>query len=165
MKETKSITHAKTTTKPEQIAPSPILYKTEEGARLYWDILGQGLPEGMEIIEPKGPQEWQRYSFQYAFIGGKNHHCVEITVDGADAGEHDIEWIYVRSYTGGQIRFIKPDDKAYALFAMAENDAYMFCENDPCIECAFACKVGFEFYMYSRSEGLLKDVAKIIYHR
>lgn len=165
MKETKSITHAKITTKPEQIAPAPVLYKSDGGEKIFWDLLGQGAPEGAEVIEPKGPRDWQRYHFHYAFVGGKNHHSVEITFDDAKAGTHDIEWIYVRSHTGGQIRFIQPDDEAYALFAMAENDAYMFCENDPCIECAFACKVGFEFFVYSRSEGLLKDAAKIIYHR
>lgn len=166
MKEEKrSITHAKTNTKPDIIAPSPMLYSDASGEHLYWDIIGNSAPANTSIVMPKEPGESNRYRIHYAFVGGKSHHAVEVRIEGADAGEHDIRWIYVRSYTGGQIRFIKPEQEAYALLAMAEDDAYMFCQNDPCIECAFACKVGFEIYAWSDSEGLLKDAAKVIYSR
>ncbi len=163
--ERRSITRSKRKTKPEIIAPSPMLYTDAAGKHLYWDILGDSVPSGMTIVPPKEPGESERYRIRYAFVGGKDQHAVKVHIDGANAGEHDIKWIYVRSYTGGQIRFIKPDQDAHALLAMAEDDAYMFCQNDPCIECAFACKVGFEIFAYSESEGLLKDAAKIIYSR
>ena len=86
-------------------------------------------------------------------------------VEGAEAGNHDIEWIYVRSVTGGQLKIVRPEKDAHVLCAMAEEDAYMFCTNDPCILCAFGCKIGFEFYAYSRSEGLLKDAVKVVYSK
>ncbi len=162
--EKRSITRSKRDTKPHITAPSPMLFKSEDG-QTYWDILGGNAPQGMQMESAKAPGESTRYKIHYAFVGGKNHHSVDVQVEGAEAGHHDIRWIYVKSYTGGQIRFIQPEEEARALLAMAEDDAYMFCQNDPCIECAFACKVGFEIYAYSESEGLLKDVAKIIYSR
>ena len=102
---------------------------------------------------------------RYAIIGGKDNHCFDVWVEGAEAGAHDIEWIYVRSVMGGQIKMIKPERDAHVLFAMAEDDAYMFCTNDPCIMCSFGCKIGFEFFAYSRSEGLLKNAVQIVYSK
>lgn len=166
MRTTKSITRSANTSIPATISPVPVLYGTADGQTLLWDILGQGgLQADQTLVEiaAKMPGESERYRLHYAYIGGKNQHTVELRVEGADAGTHDIEWLYVRSYTGGQIKFMKKDKEAKALFAMAEEDAYMFCQNDPCIECAFACKLGFEFYAYSTSEGLLKDTGKVRY--
>ena len=158
----RSLTEARINSKPAAIAPSPHLFRLKDGSYV-WDILGAG-PDGEEIPARRGDDQ-ARYKIHYAFVGGKRHHCVALRVEDRTEGPHDIEWLYVRSYTGGQIRFIREGEEAEALLAMAEDDAYMFCQNDPCIECAFACKVGFEFYAYSTSEGLIKDEAKIIYSK
>lgn len=158
----RSLTEARINSKPATIAPSPRLFRLSDGT-LVWDVLGTS-PDAEEI-PARSAEDQERYRIHYAFVGGKRHHCVKIDVEDITQGPHDIRWIYVRSYTGGQIRFIKEGQAPEVLFAMAEDDAYMFCQNDPCIECAFACKVGFEFFAYSASEGLIKDAAKIIYSR
>lgn len=158
----RSLTEARVDTKPTIIAPSPRLYRLSDGA-LVWDVFG--MPPEAEEVTAKDAATNERYRLHYAFIGGKRHHCVEVKVECLTDAPHDIRWIYVRSYTGGQLRFIEENRAPEALLAMAEDDAYMFCQNDPCIECAFACKVGFEIFAYSESEGLLKDAAKILYRR
>ena len=33
------------------------------------------------------------------------------------------------------------------LFALADEDAYVYCDKDVCLECTFMCKRGFVFYV------------------
>lgn len=165
-----SVTRSKNTSIPKPFSPVPVLYRHGGKDVLVWDGLGQnGLADALgpewERIVPKMPEECQKYHINYSIIGGPDNHCFEVTVDGAKANEHDIEWIYIRTVTGGQMKTMRPDKDAHVLFAMAEEDAYMFCTNDPCILCAFACKVGFEFYAYSRSEGLMMNAVQIVYSK
>lgn len=167
----RSITRSRATSIPKTISPMPQLYKKNDGDDLLWDILGMG--ENTSVaqdgkwtrIDAQKPGENQQYRLTYAYIGGPNQFTVELSVEGAEANAHDIEWLYVRTHSGGQIKFIKKDQAAHALFAMAEDDAYMFCQNDPCLECAFACKIGFTFFAYSASQGLIMDEGKISYSK
>lgn len=163
-----SVTKSHNTSIPKPYSPSPVLYRKQDQDCLVWNVLGEeqmasALGDDWKVVEPKMPGESQRYNIKYSIVGGQNNHCFDVWVEGAEAGQHDIEWIYIRSVTGGQLKIIKPDKDAHVLFAMAEDDAYMFCTNDPCLLCSFGCKLGFEFYVYSRSEGLLKDETRIVY--
>ena len=161
-----SITRSKNTSIPTPFSPIPVLYKNEQNGRTFWDVFGGDTPDdNWKIVEPKLPGDSEKYSIRYSIVGGPDHHCFDVWVDGAEAGEHDIEWIYIRSVMGGQMKIIRPERDAHVLFAMAEDDAYMFCTNDPCIMCSFGCKIGFEFYAYSRSEGLLKNAVQIVYSK
>lgn len=165
-----SITRSQCTSIPKVFSPAPVLYKNNESQHLVWDVLGDkslGDVLGADWQEeaPKLPGESTRYTLRYSIVGGKDHHCFDVWVEGAEADKHDIEWIYIRSVMGGQIKMIKPERDAHVLFAMAEDDAYMFCTNDPCIMCSFGCKLGFEFYAYSKSEGLLKNATQIVYSK
>lgn len=165
-----SITRSKCTSIPKPFSPLPTLYQSKETQRLVWDVLGddnlaEALGQDWEKVEAKLPGESEKYTIRYSIVGGKDHHCFDVWVEGAEAGHHDIEWIYVRSVMGGQIKMILPEREAHVLFAMAEDDAYMFCTNDPCIMCSFGCKIGFEFYAYSKSEGLLKNAVQIVYSK
>lgn len=165
-----SITRSKCTSIPKPFSPLPTLYQSKETQRLVWDVLGddnlaEALGQDWEKVEAKLPGESEKYTIRYSIVGGKDHHCFDVWVESAEAGHHDIEWIYVRSVMGGQIKMILPEREAHVLFAMAEDDAYMFCTNDPCIMCSFGCKIGFEFYAYSKSEGLLKNAVQIVYSK
>lgn len=165
-----SITRSHNTSIPQPFSPIPVLYQKQGAHHLIWDVLGQDdlvsvLGEGWEKVEAKLSGECEKYNLRFSIVGGKDNHCFEVWVEGADAGNHDIEWLYVRSVMGGQMKMILPDRDAHVLFAMAEDDAYMFCTNDPCIMCSFGCKLGFEFYAYSRSEGLLKNAVQIVYSK
>lgn len=165
-----SVTRSHNTSIPKPFSPIPTLYKNADKASLVWNVLGddslaEALGNGWEEVAPKMLGESDKYTIRYSIVGGPDNHCFEVWVEGAEAGNHDIEWIYVRSVTGGQLKIVRPEKDAHVLCAMAEEDAYMFCTNDPCILCAFGCKIGFEFYAYSRSEGLLKDAVKVVYSK
>lgn len=165
-----SVTRSKNTSIPKAIAPVPVMYQKADQNCLVWDSFGNAdllnaLGDGWTQVEPKPASENKRYSIKYLIVGGQDNHAFDVEVVGADANNHDIEWIYIRSMTGGQFKLTPANKDAHVIFAMAEEDAYMFCQNDPCIECAFGCKLGFEMYAYSKSEGLLKEAVKIIYSR
>lgn len=163
-----SITKSKNTSIPKAIAPFPVMYEKNGETCLIWDVFGQdqvasALGNEWHVIEAKIPDVSSKYRIKYAIVGGQENHAFDVKVEGAVAGEHDIEWIYIRSVTGGQFKLTPKEKDAHVLFAMAAEDAYMFCQNDPCIECAFGCKLGFEMYAYSKSEGLIKDAVKIVF--
>ncbi len=165
-----SITRSHNTSIPQPFSPIPVLYRKSDDAQLIWDVLGSenlatALGSDWEKVEAKLPGECERYNLRYSIVGGKDNHCFDVWVEGAEVGSHDIEWIYIRSVMGGQLKMVLPDRDAHVLFAMAEDDAYMFCTNDPCIMCSFGCKLGFEFYAYSKSEGLLKNAVQIVYSK
>jgi hypothetical protein len=42
------------------------------------------------------------------------------------------------------------------VFALADTDAFCYCDEDPCLECVFRCKRGFTVYAYSEGTGLLE---------
>lgn len=167
----RSLTRSHATSIPKTISPMPALFLKIDSATKIWDILGMSnalsdaLDPAWDRINPHRPSDQSKYRIQYAYIGGPDQFTVELVVEGAEANAHDIEWLYVRTHTGGQIKFMKEDQAAKALFAMADDDAYMFCQNDPCLECAFACKVEFAFFAFSRSEGLLMEKGKVVYNR
>lgn len=165
-----SVTRSHNTSIPVPFSPIPTLYRNADKASLVWNVLGdsslvEALGDGWEEVPPKMSDESEKYNIRYSIVGGPDNHCFEVWVEGAEADNHDIEWIYVRSVTGGQLKIVRPEKDAHVLCAMAEDDAYMFCTNDPCILCAFGCKIGFEFYAYSRSEGLIKNAVQVVYSK
>ena len=38
---------------------------------------------------------------------------------------------------------------------MADEDAFAYCDKDPCVECTFRCKRGMEIYAYVENIGLI----------
>lgn len=103
------------------------------------------------------------YHIDYARRGAKNHGVITVKVtDQAGEVVDDVLWIVLRGYTGNQIRTFYEGRKAETVFALAEEDAFMFCTADPCLECHFACLVGIEIYAYSKSQGLIRDGFKKI---
>lgn len=153
---------------PPQIAPVPALYKNQESQCIIWDVfaddgLAVSLGHDWEKFPAREASENDRYHIEYSILGGRDNQVFDVKVTNALAGNHDIQWIYIRTKMGGQIKYIPEDRDAHVIFAMAEEDAYMFCPNDPCLQCAFGCKLGFEMFAYSVSEGLLREAVNIIY--
>jgi len=75
-------------------------------------------------------------------------------------GEHHIQWIYLLTYEGGQIKFLRPGDKAAVNFAFADGDAYSYCDRAVCEmgrgNCQFQCKRGYLIYAYCSLHGLYR---------
>ena len=41
------------------------------------------------------------------------------------------------------------------VFGLAGEDAYAYCDKDPCVECTFRCKRGFGLYYYFEELGVV----------
>ena len=61
----------------------------------------------------------------------------------------------MKTFTGGQIKYLNSSKKS-VIFALADEDAYVYCDENPCLECTFRCKRGFEIYAYFKLIGLIK---------
>lgn len=88
----------------------------------------------------------------YRIVGGFNDNAIEVSWKIVEEKEHDsIEWIYIKTFTGGQLKYVTNPTKTSFIFALADEDAYVYCDEDPCLECTFRCKRGFEIYAYLKS--------------
>lgn len=164
------ITYTKSTNKaqPVRITGDFAAYYDKESNTFLWDMNAgeeQELKKGettFQRLEIK-PAAESEYQIDYKRRGAKNHGVITVAIRN-QAGEvvDDIEWIVYRGYTGYQTRLFTEGKKAETVFALAEEDAYMFCTADPCLECNYACLVGMEIYAYSKKEGIIVDGFKKI---
>lgn len=83
-----------------------------------------------------------------AKIGRGNHPSTE---------EHHIEWVYLRTFQGGQLKFLESTKYPQVSFALADEDAHRYCDIPVCRSgkgCNFNCKRGFFAYVYCNIHGL-----------
>lgn len=88
-------------------------------------------------------------SLAYDIVGGLNENCIRIFWGGKSP-----DWLYLETYTGGQHMEISMKKRPPAVFALAGEDAYAYCDKDPCEKCSFRCKNGFVLYAWYEGEGL-----------
>jgi len=71
---------------------------------------------------------------------------------------HHLDWIYLYTFEGGQFKFLRPTDLPEARFALAGNDAYVYCDRPVCkgSKCKFNCKRGFTAWCWCNQHGLWK---------
>ena len=164
------ISYTKSTNKaqPVRITSDVAIYSNESKTDFIWDMSeapNETLAKNGETytLLTVTPASETAYQIDYARRGAKNHGVITVKVTNED-GEvaSDVLWIVLRGYTGNQIRTFYEGRKAETVFALAEEDAFMFCTADPCLECNFACLVGIEIYAYSKSQGLITDGFKKI---
>lgn len=164
------ISYTKSTNKaqPVRITSDVAIYTNESKTDFIWDMSeapSQTLSKNGETYTRLAVKQASESSYQidYARRGAKNHGVVTVKVlDQEGEVANDVLWIVLRGYTGNQIRTFYEGRKAETVFALAEEDAFMFCTADPCLECNFACLVGIEIYAYSKSQGLIMDGFKKI---
>lgn len=70
--------------------------------------------------------------------------------------EDNPEWIYLKTFTGGYLKYIAEGKRPPMVFALADTDAFAYCDEDPCLECVFRCKRGFILYVYGKRAGLIE---------
>lgn len=95
----------------------------------------------------------QDHQFSYAIVGGFNSNAITVEVGDIDRDQHDLDWIALLTFTGCQITYLRPDKSGY-VFALADDDAYVYCDKDPCEECVFKCKNGFVLYLHCAQHGV-----------
>lgn len=64
-------------------------------------------------------------------------------------------WIALKTFTGLQVKYVLPHKRPPIIFALADEDAYTYCSEDPCTTCTFRCKRGFEAYVYIDRIGVV----------
>ena len=101
----------------------------------------------------------------FVVFGGFENSSVRITVDRGNhpmQPEHRIEWIYLRTYQGGQLKYLPEKSRSAAHFSFADEDAYVYCDREICRmgreHCQFECKRGMTAYAFCSVHGLIKLV-------
>lgn len=89
--------------------------------------------------------------FDYQIVGGYEQNGIQARWPR----ERSPEWVWLHTFSGGQLKFIPKQKSPSVVFALAEEDAYAYCDEDPCLECVFRCKSGFALYFYVPDMGLL----------
>lgn len=107
------------------------------------------------------PAVLEAHAMDYVVFGGYEHNAVQIRVASAAhpmTAEHHIEWIYFYTYQGGQLKYLPLFGSAKATFALAEEDAYAYCDRPVCNMgrgvCQYRCKRGNAAFAYCNVHGL-----------
>lgn len=118
----------------------------------------------LEKLVPCGDEEiCKEHAVKYCIFGGFEHNTIRVEVDEGHhpmSGEHRIEWLYLRVFQGGQMKYLGAKGEAAVLFSMANEDAYAFCGREVCRmgweHCLFQCKRGHVAYVYCSAHGLFR---------
>lgn len=153
---------SKETTKPKVTCPDIKFYYCNNCGSIFQDLslIKGSIPiccnEIMDKLEEKDLSEVSNeISIDYKIVGGYNENAVEIFWK---IKKEDIlvKWIYLRTFTGWQIKYVVKQKKASFTFALADEDAYVYCDKNPCLECTFLCKRGFEIYVHINKNIVIK---------
>ncbi|MDO4854195.1 MAG: hypothetical protein Q4A43_02050 [Coriobacteriia bacterium] len=125
------------------------------------------LPYGHEAVAPSchgkemkplAPINWEevddRIHFDYKILGGYNNNCTEISWKVGEPG-CEPKWFALKTFTGMQMKYVQPKKWPPIVFAFADEDAFAYCDRNPCLECQFRCKTGMELYCYVPKIGLI----------
>ena len=103
------------------------------------------------------------HKIDYVVFGGFERSGVRITVDGGSHPmweDHKIEWVYLHTFQGGQLKFLPSKTRAVIHFSLADEDAYVYCDREVCRmgreHCQFECKRGMVAYAYCNVHGLVR---------
>ena len=103
-------------------------------------------PEGgFERLEATGSEACEdRFDLSYDVVGGFDANALRVFWECAEGSAP--RWIALKTFTGLQLKYVLPGKRPPLVFALADEDAYAYCDEDPCIACTFHCKRGFEIY-------------------
>lgn len=91
---------------------------------------------------------------KYTILGGMNNNAIEVTWNSKDTACKP-RWIALKTFTGVMMKYVMPKKWPPIVFALADEDAFAYCDKDPCIKCTFRCKRGMELYAYVETLGLV----------
>lgn len=119
---------------PEKTDGDEVLHRVQ--------LLGlEDLPEGVLL--------------DYSIVGGYNNNAVELSWR-IDEDAYALQWAALKTFTGMQLKYVTPKKRSPLIFALADEDAYVYCDESPCLECIFMCKRGFVLYARIRGLGIVK---------
>ena len=154
----------KDTRKPlEKQCPAVIFYRCPECGAHYPVTGGTNLEEkeilccgkkAERLIPEEADSTRDVMDITYQITGGYNDNAVRVSWKMKPYGRHP-EWIYLKTFTGGYLKYVMEGKHSPMVFALADTDAFCYCDEDPCLECVFRCKRGFIIYVYDRQTGLV----------
>ncbi len=127
---------------PYQGMKAPICAECGAPMKRLVPIDAHELPEGITV--------------DFQFCGGFNSNCVKVSWHIADRNRYQLEWVLLKTFTGTQLKYVHEKKYSPLTFAFADEDAYCYCNSDPCKECTFRCKSGMCAYYYLAGLGLVK---------
>ena len=92
----------------------------------------------------------------FQFRGGFNANCVKVKWSIKTGSNYSLAWVALKTFTGTQLKYVTPGKFSPLTFAFADEDAYCYCDSDPCEECMFRCKYGMVAYVYVNNLGLVR---------
>jgi hypothetical protein len=101
------------------------------------------------------PEVSNLIKMNYLIVGGFNNNAIEFIWESIDKDTVPT-WVMLKTFTGTQTKYIMPQKRSPLVFALADEDAYVYCDEDPCLECMFRCKLGFVFYVFVPKLGLIR---------
>lgn len=109
----------------------------------------------MELLEAQPASTvGDRFKVDYEICGGMNNNAVRVEWRSLDA-TCTPRWFALKTFTGVQTKYVQPKKWPPIVFALADEDAFAYCDKNPCVECTFRCKRGMEIYSYVDSLGLV----------
>lgn len=153
----------RTTRKPSVQCPDVVFYRCKS-CKMIHQRIGWGQSEAsvtccgeeMETLKPVPVAEIRPAGdITYQIVGGYNENAVKVSWKFSDPA-YELEWLYLKTYTGGYMKYIIPGKRPPVVFALADEDAFCYCDEDPCLECTFWCKRGFIIYGYVEGLGLIE---------
>lgn len=109
----------------------------------------------MEQLQPITAAEVEdRFKLNYQIMGGLNNNCVKIDWRSVDS-TCKPRWFALKTFTGVMTKYVSPKKWPPIVFALADEDAFAYCDKNPCVECTFRCKRGMEIYAYVDNIGLV----------
>lgn len=104
-----------------------------------------------------------QHRITFTVFGGFEHNAIRFAVDSGShpmGKDHRIEWMYLRTYQGGQLKYLPLNRRAVANFSLADEDAFVYCDREICRmgreHCQFQCKRGMVVYAYCNLHGLMR---------
>ena len=143
--------------KPLMQLPEPGFFRCTECGAVFCDWTGKAKApaccgaEMQRLIPQDAETLVQSGALRYDVVGGFNENCIRVFWSGETPS-----WLYLLTYTGGQYMQLSAKKRSPAVFALAGEDAYAYCDKDPCEMCSFRCKNG--FVLYACCDGALYAV-------
>jgi hypothetical protein len=154
---------SKAARKPWPECPDIVIYRCSHCDGLYQG-LGYEAPMlgptccgvSMERLEPRDPADSpSAIAVDYKIVGGFNQSAVQVFWKTATPARKP-EWVLLKTFTGSSIKYVTMKKSSPVVFALADEDAYVYCGRHVCQRCSFRCKMGFVAYIFFKDEGLFE---------
>ena len=107
----------------------------------------------MEPLTGPTAQTSAAFELRYDIVGGFDENALRVYWPSNEGAAP--RWIALKTFMGSQLKYVMPDKQPPLVFALGDEDAYAYCDEDPCVCCTFHCKRGFEIYAYVDGIGLV----------